>query len=312
MAHLYPYLDAPTPLGFAHRGGAGGGVENSVAAFARAVDLGYRYLETDVRATADGVAVIFHDDTLDRVFGRRGRVGELRWADLASLRDGGATVVPRLDGVLDGWPELRFNIDAKSDVAVGPIVDAVRWAAAEDQVLLASFSDARLARLRRMLGPRVATSMGVRAVARLWAAARCGRRLCLPPGVVAAQVPWRFGHVPVVTRPFIRYCHRLGLQVHVWTVDDPTAIGQVCRGKTWTGRIRSERNTVVPRGDGRANPGRTISDNGEWRAAVHGPSPVHRLFTPPTDTTGVLRKHVSATTGPWGRSSPLKSPWGVG
>jgi len=125
-----PCLDAPTPLGFAHRGGAGAGGENTVAAFARAVSLGYRYIETDVRATADGVAVIVHDETLDRVFGRPGRVRDMRWVDLASVRVDGATVVPRLAEVLDGWPEVRFNIDAKSDDAVAPIVAAVRWAAA--------------------------------------------------------------------------------------------------------------------------------------------------------------------------------------
>jgi glycerophosphoryl diester phosphodiesterase len=209
------------PLGFAHRGGAAVGDENTTAAFARAVSLGYRYIETDTHATSDGVAVIFHDDTLDRLLGRPGRVADLRWGDLASLRVGGAAAVPRLDEVLDAWPQVRFNIDAKSDHAVGPTLGTVRRTAAQDRVLLASFSDRRLAWMRREMGPRVASSLGMREVASLWSAAAVGRRRRPPPGAVAVQVPPRFGRLPVVTRRFIAYVHRLGLQLHIWTIDDP-------------------------------------------------------------------------------------------
>jgi glycerophosphoryl diester phosphodiesterase len=220
MVHETGFLAASTPLGFAHRGGAGIGGENTVAAFARAVDLGYQYLEMDIQATADGVAVVLHDDTLSRVFGHPGRIGDLRWADLRSLRVAGAAAIPRLDEVLGAWPRVRLNLDAKSDHVVAPMITAVRRLGAERRVLLASCSDARLAGIRRLVGPGVATSMGVRAVARLVLAARLGGRLRLPPGVVAAQVPLRSGPVPVVTRRFVRHCHAIGLQVHVWTIDE--------------------------------------------------------------------------------------------
>ncbi|MEH0938064.1 glycerophosphodiester phosphodiesterase [Micromonospora psammae] len=215
------YLDAPAPLAFAHRGGAAEGDENTVEAFARAVGLGYRYVETDVHGTADGIAVVFHDATLERVTGERGRIAELRWADLASVRVGGAAVVPRLDEVLGAWPQVRFNIDVKSDGGVAPTGETVTRVGAADRVLLASFSDARLARLRAATGGRVATGLGMRGVARLRMASLHGRPLRLPPSVVAAQVPPRYGRVPVVDRRFLAYCHRLGLQVHVWTIDEP-------------------------------------------------------------------------------------------
>jgi glycerophosphoryl diester phosphodiesterase len=218
----YPFLAGPTPLAFAHRGGAAYGDENTVAAFDRAVALGYRYLETDVRATADGVVVVFHDDTLDRMLGRGQRVDQLRWADLAAIRAGGEMVVPRLDAVLDAWPRVRFNIDVKSDDAVAPVVDVVQRTAALPRVLLAAFSDARTARLRAALGPRLATSLGRRGVARLWAASRLdGGAARLARGVAAAQVPPRAGRLTVVDRRFVGYAHRLGLQVHVWTIDTP-------------------------------------------------------------------------------------------
>jgi glycerophosphoryl diester phosphodiesterase len=218
----YPFLDAPTPLAFAHRGGAAYGDENTVAAFGRAVELGYRYLETDVRATADGVPVVFHDDTLARMLDRPQRVGELRWADLAAIRSGGEPVVPRLDAVLEAWPGVRFNIDVKSDDAVDPVVDLVRRMGAVPRVLLAAFSDARTARMRAALGPDLATSLGRRGVAALWLASRTGRGgRRATDGPAAAQVPPRSRRIPVVDRRFVAHAHRLGLQVHVWTIDEP-------------------------------------------------------------------------------------------
>ncbi|HWH01996.1 MAG TPA: glycerophosphodiester phosphodiesterase [Pilimelia sp.] len=226
-AAVAPYLDAPTPLAFAHRGGAARGDENTAAAFARAVELGYRYVETDVHATADGVVVVFHDATLRRLTGRPGRVARLRWADLATLRVGGAAAIPRLEEVLEAWPGVRFNIDVKADAAAQPAVAVVRRLRAADRVLLASFSDARLARLRALAGPAVATSLGVAGVARLKAASLTGRSPRLPASVVAAQVPVRYGRVPVVDRRFVAFAHRWGLQVHVWTVDEPAEMHEL-------------------------------------------------------------------------------------
>ncbi len=217
----FAYLDAPVPLAFAHRGGAAEGDENTTAAFERAVKLGYQYVETDVHSTADGVAVVFHDSTLDRVAGRPGRIDALSWADLRTIRIAGEAAVPRLDEVLDAWPEIRFNIDVKADAGPEPTVDAVRRAGAGDRVLLASFSDARLARVRKLAGPGVATSLGMSSVARLRLASLAGLRPRLPDSVAAAQVPVRHGPVRVVDRRFIRTAHRLGIQVHVWTIDEP-------------------------------------------------------------------------------------------
>jgi glycerophosphoryl diester phosphodiesterase len=223
----HPYLDAPLPLAFAHRGGAGAGDENTMAAFERAVGLGYRYVETDVHATSDGVPVVFHDATLDRLTGQPGRVGDLRWADLATVRVGGAAVIPRLEDILSTWPEVRFNVDVKVDAGVDPTLSALRRVDAWDRVLLASFSDARLARMRAAAGPGTASSLGMRGVARLRVAALTGMPLRLPPGVVAAQVPVRYAGVRVLDRRFLRYTHRLGLQVHVWTIDDPAEMAEL-------------------------------------------------------------------------------------
>jgi glycerophosphoryl diester phosphodiesterase len=170
---------------------------------------------------------MFHDDRLDRLTGQRGRIGALRWADLAAVRVGGAALIPRLEEALDAWPEVRFNVDVKADAGVDPTVGAVRRVGARDRVLFASFSDARLARLRAAAGPGTATSLGVRGVARLRVAALTARPVGLPPSVVAAQVPVRYGRLRVLDQRFLRYAHRLGLQVHVWTIDDPAEMGEL-------------------------------------------------------------------------------------
>src|SRR5438270_10998663 len=103
IARRFAYLDAPAPLAFAHRGGASGATtpENTTAAFDRAVALGYRYIETDIHATADGVAVVFHDHTLTRLAGRPERINQLRWDELSRIRVDGQPLVPRLSDVLD-------------------------------------------------------------------------------------------------------------------------------------------------------------------------------------------------------------------
>lgn len=220
---MVPFLDVSPPLAFAHRGGAAAGDENTAEAFARAVALGFRYLETDVRATADAVAVVFHDPDLARMAGRRVRVDALRYADLATVRVGGAAVVPRLDEVLHAWPQARFNLDVKAGAAVAPTVEVLERTGAHQRVLLASFSDVRLAALRRAVGPAVATSLAAREVARL----RLGGLGHRGPGVVAAQVPVRYGRVRVLTAGFLARAHRLGLQVHVWTVDDPAEMHEL-------------------------------------------------------------------------------------
>ncbi|WP_326558363.1 glycerophosphodiester phosphodiesterase [Micromonospora sp. NBC_01796] len=251
MRAHFAYLDAPTPLAFAHRGGAAEGDENTAEAFSRAIELGYRYVETDVHGTSDGVAVVFHDSTLERLTGERGRISTLTWADLTSVRIGGAAAVPRLDDVLGSWPQVRFNIDVKADGGIEPTIASVRRTAAQDRVLLASFSDARLTRLRALAGPTVATSLGMRGVARLRLASLTGRRLVLPPSVVAAQVPVRYGRIPVVDRRFVRYAHSLGLQVHVWTIDESTEMHELLDlgvDGIMTDRVDVLRDTYLSRG----------------------------------------------------------------
>jgi glycerophosphoryl diester phosphodiesterase len=217
------FLDGPRPRAFAHRGWHTGdlaGCENSLAAFTRAVSEGYRYLETDVHTTADGVLVAFHDHLLDRVTDATGPVAATRWAEVRRARIGGREAIPTMADLLEACPTARFNIDPKTDAAVAPLVDLLRQADAVGRVCVGSFSDRRILAMRGALGPRLATSLGPRAVGRLVTAAMAGWRLA-PTAAVAAQVPVRFGRVPIVTPSVLRTAHAAGIEVHVWTIDDP-------------------------------------------------------------------------------------------
>ena len=218
----FPFLENDGPLAFAHRGGAADGLENSMAAFERAVDLGYRYLETDVHATADGVLLAFHDHTLDRVTDRVGRVARLPWDTVGQARIGGAEPIPRLEDLLGSWPDVRVNVDVKEVSAVAPLARVLARTGAVDRVCVASFASSRLAAVRAAVGPRLCTSLASRGVARLRAAAvhPAAYRLA-PRGVPCAQVPDRVGPLRVVTPGLVAAAHERGQQVHVWTVDEP-------------------------------------------------------------------------------------------
>src|SRR5215467_11831219 len=146
------FLDAPGPLAFAHRGGAAHAPENSWRAFSHAVELGYRYLETDLQATADGVLVAFHDKTLTRVCGQQGRVCRLSHAQLSGARIGGTEPIPRLEDLLGAWPDVRFNLDVKDVSAIAPLPGVLRRTNAWDRVCVVSFSASRLRATRRALG----------------------------------------------------------------------------------------------------------------------------------------------------------------
>lgn len=222
-APAHPYLDGPFPRAFAHRGwhlGELAGMENSLCAFRRAAAEGYRYLETDVRATRDGVVVVQHDATLDRTTDGSGALAQLDWAAVRAARIGGREPVCRLADLLEELPDALFNIDVKSELAVAPVLELLRRTRGWGRVCLASFSEARLRRMRKAAGPRLLTSMGTAsAVALRLRSALPFLPIRLPVSGSLAQLPVRSQGITVVDRALVRYAHQLGLEVHVWTVD---------------------------------------------------------------------------------------------
>ncbi|MEO7369452.1 MAG: glycerophosphodiester phosphodiesterase [Ilumatobacteraceae bacterium] len=212
----HPFLDWEGPLPFAHRGGASDVPENTMEAFAYAVEHGYHYLETDVQVTADGVLAAFHDNDLQRTTGRPGKISEMPWSEVSKALVDGKAPIPLLEDLLGAWPQARINIDCKSNAAVDALIASLRRTNSLSRVCVAAFSDLRLRRLRTALGAELCSSLGPAELSLL----RFGL-LRKPPGL-AAQVPVKEGPLTVVNEAFVERSHRLGLQVHVWTIDDAT------------------------------------------------------------------------------------------
>lgn len=219
----FAYLDEPLPHALAHRGGAAyapnQGFENTLAAFRRAVDMGYRYLETDVHATRDGRIIAFHDTVLDRVSDTRGTVGSLPYDTVRAARVGGAEPIPLLAELFEEFPDVRVNIDIKADAALEPTIREVLRHRATERVCIASFSERRLRAARAALGPRVATAAGQVGTALLrFTPSVVSRMLHTPAPVLQIPALHRIAgrDLTLVTPGLVRRAHALGKHVHVW------------------------------------------------------------------------------------------------
>jgi glycerophosphoryl diester phosphodiesterase len=256
----YPFLDEPRGvIAFAHRGGAYHpeieGLENTIAAFRHASDLGFVYLETDVHATRDGVLLAFHDAVLDRVTDRKGAIASLGYAEVQAALIRGREQVPTLAQLFDEFPEARFNIDLKSPGAVRPLADFIGARSAEDRVLVGSFSRSQLTEFRRLTEGRVATSAHPLEVA-AYLLSPSGRLadLLTRRRVQALQIPHRRGPVTVASARLVRKAHRAGKHVHVWTIDDPVEMRElIARG---VDGLMTDRTDLLKQ---------VLIDHGQWR-----------------------------------------------
>jgi glycerophosphoryl diester phosphodiesterase len=226
------YFDIEHPIRFAHRGSRILWPENTWYAFDHAIeDLGYRYIETDVQVTADGVVIVFHDGTLERCTDGVGKVADWQWEDLQHLDAaynfspdgesfplrGTGIGISRLDDTFDRYPDLCLNIDLKADGSEWAVAEVIRKMGREDVVLIGSFSDRRIAKFRRVTKGRVATSAGPRDSIAMYAASRIGR--AAPARVDAYQLPYKSKGFAADGR-LIEAVHRAGKQIHLWTVNE--------------------------------------------------------------------------------------------
>lgn len=218
MKKKFSYLDADTPIAFAHRGGAFDAPENSMAAFQSAINIGYRYLETDVHSTSDGKVIAFHDHVLDRVTNMKGKVAEMPYSLIQHALIDEQSPIPLLEELLEAFPKARFNIDPKDDRVVGPLSDIITNTDSADRICVASFSDKRTREVSRLVGKCLCTGVGPSGVTRL----RLGKlplRLARISGE-CVQVPLAVAGVPLITPLFVERVHSVGKAIHAWTIND--------------------------------------------------------------------------------------------
>jgi glycerophosphoryl diester phosphodiesterase len=226
----HPYLGAEHPIRLAHRGSRVLWPENTMEAFQGAADLGYRYLEIDVRKTSDDVIVVFHDARLDRITNGIGEISQWSWDDVRLLdagwsfapdqghpRRGKGVEIPSLDELFATFPEMHVNIDLKSPGLEWGVADLIQRHRRAELTLIGSFSDRRLARFRRVTGGGVPTSAGPSRAVAMWLASRVGALAAGPE--VAFQVPFEHPLLRLDER-YVDAVHASGSQVHAWTVND--------------------------------------------------------------------------------------------
>lgn len=221
----HPYLTDGTSKVLAHRGASGSHPPgNTWTAFRAAADAGVDHIETDVRCTADGRLVLFHNDDLDDTTTGSGAISTKVWAEISDLRyvvDGVPTDEPLvlLDDLILEFPSLFFNIDAKTDEVVDPLVELLTVHDMQNRVCVAAFGWRRIRRIRRLLGDRWCTALSKPEIALLRAVSWL--RLPFRSKGAVAQIPLTFKGVRVADARLLDTAHQSDMAVHVWTINKP-------------------------------------------------------------------------------------------
>lgn len=217
------FLEGQHPRVIAHRGLALDHPENTLGAFSAALNSGADILETDVHLSRDGSVIVAHDPDLTRVAGRPGLVADFSERELAEIDLGSGEGFPTLDQLLSQFPHAKFNIDLKTRTAVEPFVEIIRAHRAESRILATSFDEPTRQAVINLL-PEVASStsrsMVIQARLRTWLGLPM-EKWTVPAEVVALQIPPAMYGVALVTPSMLRLAKRKGLEVHVWTINNP-------------------------------------------------------------------------------------------
>ena len=215
---MHPFFEDYSFFGFVHRGGDEVETENTIEAFKYSSDLGFVFIETDVQATKDGHVVIFHDASLKRMAGVNKSINELTLKEINEINLLSGGKIPLLSEALETFPDLRFNIDIKTEDALEETIQIIKKMNFLDKTCLASFSSSRLKRIKNLAGPEACISSGQMDIFKM---------MCQSIGIElqatmsqCAQIPVKQWGVPVLTKRFIKTAKKQNKFVHVWTIDD--------------------------------------------------------------------------------------------
>ncbi|MCP5094459.1 MAG: glycerophosphodiester phosphodiesterase [Chloroflexi bacterium] len=237
----YPFFANDDVLVIAHQGGNLIRPDNTMVAFAHAVELGVDVLEMDIHATADGKLVIMHDATVDRTTDGEGLIKTMTLAELQMLDAaywwspdddethpyrGQGVQVPTLETVLQTFPNMPLNIEIKQTEPsiAAPFCKLLRAYDKTETVLVASFRKEAIVAFREAC-PEVATSMVQDEIQIFYGLHKVFLSGIYEVPGTAFQVPEYFtlpviGELHVVNARFVRAAQAQNINVHAWTINE--------------------------------------------------------------------------------------------
>lgn len=237
----------PSLTRYSHRGLTTHHTENTLEALAEALQAGAHWLEIDVNTSKDGVVLVFHDPTLERLTGNPQAISQLTYQQIQEITLPGGEKIPTLEETLTTFPTANFNIDLKdaaSAHAIGPLLHKTQ---AWNRIRLTSFSEDRLALARTSIGQEphqenLRWGMSEKTITLFYFTAHTLpftwpllQKLLAPATVQADafQIPLTYTlagrTIKVLTPRFLKTAHRYGYQVHVWTIDDPQQMQELAK-----------------------------------------------------------------------------------
>lgn len=229
------FFAPPRPRIIAHRGASGDYPENTIAAFRAAAGAGAPYFELDLQTTRDGVIVVSHDSELSRTCGVAAEISDLTFSELGRADAGWGFSpagdgdfpfrgrglrIPALEEVFAAFPEHRYIIEVKQPEPrlIAPLLELIERAGMRRRVLIASEHQEPIDRVRA-LAPTVPTGLPYGEIAGFMMALAPGAERFQPRGV-ALQIPPEYESWRIVTPQSVDAAHRMGIEVHVWTVNE--------------------------------------------------------------------------------------------
>jgi len=208
--------------------------ENTIPAFEQALIHGATHLESDIQATKDGVAVLFHDDDLSRVAGIDKKVAELEFEQLRAIKLNSGGTIPSLQETLQQFPDARFNLDLKTSNAIDPTAEVMVDLDAHKRVLLSSFSASTRKAILDKTNRLTVTSADATTFLSLYGIHHLGYSIAntLKRDFHALQIPLKRGVLRFDSPRFVQIVKKMGLQLHYWTINDPQQMLDLSRFAT--------------------------------------------------------------------------------
>jgi len=204
-------------IGLSHRGNSKKFIENSFEAFNSVIQMGYKYIETDLRMTKDNEVIAFHDPDLKRLFNLDLQVKDLTFNKIANLFKEKNCSLLTLEDALKKFPEIHFNIDLKVKEVIQDSIKVVENLNAFNRVCFASFHSSHTKKILQH-NQNAIVSMGMKDVALFKFFKFHNKKIRI------IQIPLKWKGIKVLTRNLIQKADKSNLFVHVWTINDRKTI----------------------------------------------------------------------------------------